>query len=124
MKNFPGESMTGMRKVNRILAHHAGARLHHQKTGQLPAPEELARFVTEKRNSELIAYGVEGDLITAREVLKEDSLNMELGQLYQSLRQTEEKKRFGQVFTPMAAVEAALDLVEVPPGRIIEEAVA
>lgn len=122
MKNFPGESMTGMRKVNRILAHHAGARLHHQKTGQLPAPEELARFVTEKRNSELIAYGVEGDLITAREVLKEDSLHMELGQLYQSLRQTEEKKRFGQVFTPMAAVEAALDLVEVPPGRIIDPA--
>jgi hypothetical protein len=122
MNDFPGGAKTGMNKLNRILVHHAEARLYHQKTGRLPAPEELARFITEKRNSELFAFGIKGDLNMARDVLKEDFLHMDLGQVYQSLRKTEEKKYFGQVFTPMAAVEAALNLVEVGPERVIDPA--
>lgn len=79
MTGFPGGSMTGIKKLKRILAHHAGARLYYQQTGRLPAPVELARFVTEKRNTELAAYGAEGEVATARKVLAAGSVHTDLG---------------------------------------------
>ena len=122
MTGFPGGLMTGIKKLKRILAHHAGARLYYQQTGRLPAPVELARFVTEKRNTELAAYGAEGEVATARKVLAAGSVHTDLGQIYQNLRKPQEKKDLGQVFTPMAAVEAALDLVDIRPERVIDPA--
>jgi len=108
--------------INKILAHQAGARLYHIKTGRLPASEELARLVDEGVYSELPAYKARGDVKTAAAVLAGDELHMDLGLLYQKLRKTTEKKNLGQVFTPMPAVETALDLVTVMPERIIDPA--
>mgnify|MGYP001021862702 CR=1 FL=1 len=111
-----------MTKINKILAHHAAARLYHRKTGRLPAPEELARLVDEEVYFELKAYKASGDIKTAAAVMTGDQLEMDLGQLYQLLKKTAEKKDLGQVFTPMPAVEAALDLVKVMPERVIDPA--
>lgn len=111
-----------MTEIKKILAHHAAARLYYRKTGRLPEPEELARLVDEELNFELKAYKARGDVKTAAAVLASDQLHMDLGQLYQRMKKTAEKKNLGQVFTPMPAVEAALDLVKVKPERIIDPA--
>lgn len=99
-----------MTKINIILAHHAGARLLQQATGRYPSPEDLAHFVNQ--GGDLEAYHASGDVEVARAILDcPEELALDLGQLYQQLRQDQEKKGLGQVFTPAHAVEAALDLV-------------
>lgn len=112
-----------MREVNVVLAHHAGARLYRQRAGRFPSAEELARLVSGGAGlilEELAAYRARGCLAAARAVLESpEGLAQDLGQLYQRLRRTQEKKGLGQVFTPDHAVEAALALLEAGPYRKI-----
>lgn len=91
MQLYPGGGKP-MRTIKKILAHQAGARLYHIKTGRLPASEELARLVDEGVYTELPAYKARGDVKTAAAVLAGDELHMDLGLLYQKLRKTTEKK--------------------------------
>lgn len=101
-----------MTMTNIILAHHAGARLLQQATGRYPSPEELACFVSGGGDMEY--FQARGDVVVAQAVLDSpEELELDLGRLYQQLRQTQEKKGLGQVFTPVHAVEAALNLVGV-----------
>jgi methylase of polypeptide subunit release factors len=106
-----------MKSVEKILAHHAGARLYKHGTGRYPSPEELARLVQSRGNSGhvqegLAAYRARGDVETAKKVLKElAGQPRNLGVVYQQLRGIDEKKGLGQVFTPEKAVAAALNLV-------------
>lgn len=111
-----------MTEIEKILAHQAGARLYHRKTGRLPVPEELARLVDKDVFIELKKFQARGDVKTAAAVLAGGQLDMDLGQIYQCMRKIAEKKDLGQVFTPMPAVEAALDLVKAKPERIIDPA--
>jgi len=104
-------------KIEKILAHHAGARLYKHATSRYPSPEELARFVQGELDGIVIhggmaAYSSTGDLKIAEIVMKEiKQHNQHLGEVYQNLRDIEEKKELGQVFTPAEAVEATLDLI-------------
>lgn len=114
-----------MKQVEKVLAHHAGAKFYHQETGRYPSPEELARFVNQDGvKEEIAAYGAAGDRDTAAAVLSQIKLqDLNLGEVYQLLRGQEEKKGLGQVFTPANAVDATLELVlEASPDRIIDPA--
>jgi len=114
-----------MREAEKILAHHAGARLYHHRTGRFPSSEELARLVQAGGQlGELAAYNSPGCVDTARAVLTgQEDLHCDLGDLYQRLRESREKKGLGQVFTPGAAVQSALALLgPISPARIIDPA--
>ena len=109
--------------TEKILAHHAGARLYKQATGRFPSPEELA-FVVNGGDSTikeaLAAYKARGDTQTATEVLNQLGRAENLGEIYQQLQNPEKKKQLGQIFTPAEAVQATLDLVGSVPARIID----
>src|SRR5690554_353854 len=108
-------------KIQDVLAHHAGARLYCHQTGRYPSPEELALFV--QRGGKLAMYGGQGDEAIAQRVLVEIQRHgCSLGQVYQRLRDKKEKKGLGQVFTPPAAVEAILHLVEGDAHNILDPA--
>lgn len=53
-----------MTEIEKILAHQAGARLYHRKTGRLPVPEELARLVDKDVFIELKKFQARGDVNT------------------------------------------------------------
>lgn len=115
-----------MSKLNSIMAHHAGARLYRQVQGRYPSPGELAKFVQGEgmAREELAAYAARGDADIAAQVLRDlERTAPSLGEVYQRLRGLDEKKGLGQVFTPAAAVEAALDLAgDLLPEKIIDPA--
>lgn len=105
-----------MKDIEKILAHHAGARLYKHWTGQFPSPQELASFVQGERRAECIqeglaGYSVQGSVGLAKTVLSQNQ-NVCLAEIYQQLRRSEEKKDLGQVFTPQKAAAAALELIE------------
>lgn len=107
------------------MAHHAGARLYRQLQGRYPTPGELANFVQgEVAREGLAAYAARGDVDIAAQVLRDlEKKAPSLGEVCQRLRDLDEKKGLGQVFTPAVAVEAALDLAgDFVPQRIIDPA--